>query len=356
MSNKDDPKTTPWEVNEREFPAKGETEDKLKFLLRYAILAPSSHNSQPWKFSIRVNEIRVFSDITCWLKTADADQRELNISIGCALENLLVAAEHFGYAHQEEYFPEGEDNLVAIVKLTPQGKIEKRRDPVLFEQIPRRCTNHNVYETRRIPEAEMARLHACIYEAGFWIFSTNEGPYIRFTEAELRRRIDELITRADAIQLTDRAYKEELGFWIGQGAFGTPWLMAKVGQLAVTYLNISKGQTKKDSEMLLSAPALVALASAADDRKSQVRAGQIFDRIALTTTSLGMAIHPMSQILEVPETKGELTELLEVPEVKTRVAKLSPEEPVFPQHTFRLGYAEPEKEHTPRRPLEEVLL
>lgn len=350
-----DLKVTPWQVSERDFPREGSSTGKLKFLLRYAILAPSSHNSQPWKFHLRDSVIGIFTDKDRWLKVADADQRELYISVGCALENLLIAAEHFGYAHQEEYFPEGEDSLVAAVKLTPQGKIGKPRDPVLFEQIPKRYTNHNLYETRKIPKAEMAQLHACIYEEGFWMFSTNEGPYILYTEEELRRRIDELITRADAIQLTDRAYTKELGFWFGQGAFGTPWLMTKIGQLALTYLNISKGQTKKDSEMLLSAPALVALASAVDDRKSQVLAGQIFDRIALTATSLGMAIHPMSQILEVPEIKDELRELLEVPEVKAEVAKLSPEENVFPQQTFRLGYAEPEKEHTPRRPLEEVL-
>jgi hypothetical protein len=164
-------------------------------------------------------------------------------------------------------------------------------------------------------------LHACIYEEGFWIFSTNEGPYILYTEEELRRQIDELIIRADAIQLTDQAYTKELGFWFGQGAFGTPWLMAKICQLALTYLNISKGQTKKDSEMLLSAPALVALASAADDRKSQVMAGQIFDRIALTAISLGMAIHPMSQILEVPEIKAELRELLETANLPVRIRR-----------------------------------
>ena len=108
--------------------------------------------------------------------------------------------------------------------------------------------------------------------------------------------------------------------------------------------------------MILSAPALVALVSAVDDRQSQVMAGQIFDRIAVTAAHLGIAIHPMSQIPEVPEIKAKLTELLEVPEVKAKVAKLSPGEPVFPQHTFRLGYAEPEKEHTPRRTLVEVLL
>ena len=355
MSDRYDPQTTPWGIKEVDFPVKGKPEDKLQFLIRYAILAPSSHNSQPWKFSIGDNEIQVSADKTRLLKVADADQRELNISVGCALENLLIAAEHFGYAHQEEYFLKGEENLVAAVKLSSQGKTDKPRDPVLFEQIPKRYTNRNIYETRKISKAKMVRLHACIYEEGFWMFSTNEGPYILFTEEELRRRVDELITRADAIQLTDRAYTKELGFWFGKGAFGTPWLMAKVGQLALTYLNISKGQTKKDSEMILSAPALVALASAVDDRKSQVMAGQIYSRIALTAFHLGIAIHPMSQILEVPEIKAELTELLEVPEAKAEVAKLSPEEPVFPQHTFRLGYAEPEKEHTPRRPLAEVL-
>lgn len=53
---------------------------------------------------------------------ADADQRELYISVGCALENLLIAAEHFKYAHHEEYFPENEDSLVAVVKLAPTEK------------------------------------------------------------------------------------------------------------------------------------------------------------------------------------------------------------------------------------------
>ncbi len=339
MSDRYDPKTTPWEIEEKDFPAKGESEEKLRFLLRYAILAPSSHNTQPWKFAVRDNEIRISADKTRWLKVADADQRELHISVGCALENLVIAAQHFGYADQVEYFPQGEDSLVAVVKLIPEGKTERPRDPVLFEEIPRRHTNHKIYDARPIPEAQMARLHACCDEEGFWFFPTNEAP----NEAELRRRVDELITRGDAIQFADPTYREELGYWIGQGVFGTPWLMAKITQLAVTYLNVGKRQAKNDSELLLSAPVLAALGSAVDDRKSQVKVGQIFERIALTATHLGMAVHPMSQILEIPE-------------LKTEVSTLLPKENLFPQHTFRLGYAEPEKEHTPRRSLEQVLL
>ncbi len=346
----------PWEVNEQEFPKDGSPSEKSKFLLRYAILAPSSHNSQPWKFRITEDTIHIFADLDRWLRVADADKRELFVSIGCALENLLVAAEHFGFADQVEYLPERDENLVAVVKLTHQHGVNTKRDPSLFEQITNRHTNHSVYKDKPLSDDEMPRFHDCVFEPGFWLFSTNEGPYPLYSEAELRGRIDELISRADAVQLTDSAYTKELASWVGRGAFGTPWLMAKIGQLAITYLNISKGQTKKDSEMILSAPALVALCSDSDDRKGQILSGQIFERIALTAAGLGVAIHPMSQILEVPETKTELSDLLNVPAAKAKVTGLSSEDTIYPQHTFRLGYADPEPDHTPRRPLEDVLL
>jgi nitroreductase len=99
---------TPWEISETDFPSGESTEEKIRFLLGYAILAPSSHNSQPWKFLIQDDTVLIFTDNNQWLKVADADQREMHISVGCALENLLIAAEHFGYGHAVEYFPEGD--------------------------------------------------------------------------------------------------------------------------------------------------------------------------------------------------------------------------------------------------------
>ena len=110
-----------WDVKESDFPSKGTSEDKLVFLLNYAILAPSSHNSQPWKFNLSGNVIRLFADRSGWLQVADADQRELYIGLGCALENLLVAAEHFGYSYRVIYLPENEDS-VASINLIPNGE------------------------------------------------------------------------------------------------------------------------------------------------------------------------------------------------------------------------------------------
>jgi nitroreductase len=88
---------------------------------------------------------------------------------------------------------------------------------------------------------------------------------------------------------------------------------------------------------------LAVVSSPADDHTSQVRAGQVFERVALMATALGVRVHPMSQILEIPELKAKTAELIPTPDV-------------VPQHTFRLGYADPEEDHTPRRPLAEALI
>lgn len=332
-----EPKVTPWQINEKHFPWDKDSNEKLIFLLKYAILAPSSHNTQPWKFSVGEDEIRIFADQTRGLKVADPDQQELYISVGCALENLLIAAEHFNYGHQVTYFPKSDqEELVAIVKFKPQDQhVPLIRDPALFNVIPTRHTNRKFYEERFIPQTDLQRLQNCCVEKGIWLHLTDD--------IEIKRKVDELIIRGDVIQFSDPAYREELGYWIGQGVFGTPWLLSKIGELAITYMNMGKGQAKKDSKVLMSAPILAALSSRMNDRESQVKIGQVFERLCLMATLLKISVHPMNQILEIPE-------------LKTEVGKLIPMPDVFPQLTFRMGYAEPEKECTPRRPLEEVFM
>ncbi len=146
-----------------------------------------------------------------------------------------------------------------------------------------------------------------------------------------------------AIEFADPAFREELAYWIGQGVFGTGWLMSKIGSLAVSYIDMGKSQAKKDSEVLMSSPILGLISSEQDDHQSQLRVGQVFQRLSLLAASHGIWCQPMSQIVQVPELKVE-------------VASLIPEPGLVPQHPFRMGYAPAEKLHTPRRPVEEVLV
>ena len=152
-----------WDVKESSFPVNASSEEKLTFLLNYAVLAPSSHNSQPWKFNVSGDEISVFADKTRWLKVADADQRELHISLGCALENLIIAAEHFGYNCSVSYFP-GQKDLVALVRMQAGST---PRDSRLFYAITSRHTNRNPYQQSPISDADLEDdLHSKLRSAG----------------------------------------------------------------------------------------------------------------------------------------------------------------------------------------------
>ncbi|HKP11257.1 MAG TPA: hypothetical protein VJZ91_04075 [Blastocatellia bacterium] len=324
-----------WQVTEHNFPCGRDEGQRLAFLLRYAVLAPSSHNTQPWKFAIGRDEIVLFVNKDRWLRVADADQRELYTSVGCALENLLVAAEHFGYRHNVTYFPEPSNlQLVAAVEFMTGGRPAPFRPAELFDAISVRHTNHKRYEGQPIPAADLARLKAAAVEDGLSLCLTSD--------AEVRRQVDRLVNRADAAQFADAAFRDELDYWIGEGAFGTPWLLAKLSQLAAAYLDLGGFAAKPDADVLMNAPVFGLLCSDENDRRSQVRVGQAFERIYLTATALGIRLQPMSQLVAVAQTREQLAALFSPGHLTA-------------QQPFRLGYAEAEKSHTPRRALEELM-
>ncbi len=326
----------PWVIDETLFPANGSLPERIRFLLRYAVLAPSSHNTQPWRFRVAGKRIDVFMDDERWLKVCDDDQRELHISVGCCLENLLVAAEHFGFGHQVEYLPDSANTMHAVaIDFGVDGTAATERDDSLFKMIPVRHTNHGEYDGRPIPEDVLKQLSGCCNEPEIQVQLTSDET--------IKQRVDEFVVRADAIEFADPAFRAELGYWIGQGVFGTSWLISKIGKLAVTHVNIGGSTAKKDSAVLMSSPILGLISSKNSNRETQIKVGQVYQRLSLLAASFGIWCQPMSQIVQVEETKQE-------------VAKLQPDLKLFPQLPFRLGFAEPEKHRTPRRKVEEVFV
>ena len=75
---------------ESAFPWHGTIEEQIVYLLRYAILAPSSHNSQPWRFSVVQNTVELRPDPPPWLRGAGSDNRKHDISLGCELDRKSV--------------------------------------------------------------------------------------------------------------------------------------------------------------------------------------------------------------------------------------------------------------------------
>ena len=332
--NARDRHTDPWSIGPENFPRTGSAGDRLHFLLRYATLAPSTRNTQPWQFRVGDDSIEIRIDLARAQPIADTDRREMFISAGCALENLLIAARRFGYATQTAVAPDASDPLLAArVRFTPGERAMSTAEGALFDAILLRTTNHGVYDGRAVTQIELEALAQAAADVGMtldWIY-----------DGERHTRIEALVMRADALLFARADYRHELGDWIGTGAFGTPWLLSTLGRFAVSYLQPAKSFAQADQKALISSFAIGVIGASEDTRAAQVRTGQALERVYLKATELGLALQPVSQLLQVTETRNALAALLPPGRV--------------PLQPLRLGHAKLPADHTPRLPLDQLL-
>jgi hypothetical protein len=158
-----------WNISADGFPADGNSEEKLWFLVRYAVLAPSSHNTQPWKFRIHGNVVEVFADFARALPIVDPDNRELVMSCGAALFHLRTAIRYFGHACDVEVLPEaGDPALFARIHLGLKCDTNAE-DILLFNAIPKLRTNRGAFLAEVLPDALLAALSRVAAEEGAWL-------------------------------------------------------------------------------------------------------------------------------------------------------------------------------------------
>ena len=344
------PTLMPWNVNEADMPS-GNRRARLLHLVRYAVLAPSTHNTQPWRFEVFDDTIRLFMDETRWLAIADADQRELHISAGCALENLLIAAEHYGYRCNVKLLPDERDHsLMAELLFAEKGAAigAASHRTGLFDFLTLRVTNHRVYDGRPVAQDALRELQSVCAEPGVRL--------MLLSDPSSRHRIDDLVMRADAVQFADPAFRAELSHWLGQGAFGETWFMAKLSQMAMRLVNMGERMAKRDSAAMMSAPVFGVIVVDEEIPRLQIMAGQMYERVHLMATRLGLSMQPMNQALQQRYFKAALTDVLFGTKETPAMAMHQVEAPPAPQMLFRLGHSEPEPQHTPRRDLAEIVM
>jgi hypothetical protein len=143
--------THTWNNWKCDFPTSGSDEAKLRYLLRYAVLAPSSHNAQPWVWELKDDRVDLYPEASRALPVSDPLGRELIIGCGAALEHLSIAMQHFGYAGDVQIsdWPPG-DFLARISlgeRVPPQCENE-----VLFDAIPHRHTNRSLFRDEPITD------------------------------------------------------------------------------------------------------------------------------------------------------------------------------------------------------------
>lgn len=311
-------------------------------IARYASKAPSGHNTQPWKFHITDDTITVVPNLEVALPVVDRNNRELYISLGCAVENLCIAASHFGYT---THIIECSIKAIILELIKNDLTIE---DP-LFLQIEKRQTNRHIYNGNKISDGILQQLQSIPKENDVQFYFTEIGTPFANT-------ITEYIMKGNEIQMADIAFKNELLSWmrfnkkqveathngLSYLVFGNPSLPGIIARPIVSLFLKPNVQNKSDRKKIDSSSQFVVCTTQQDTTKEWINLGRTLQRFLLKATESRISYAFLNQPCEVAALASDLREKL-------------PVNKEYPTLIMRIGYAK-QIPYSPRKEIETLLV
>ena len=318
-------------------PAVMNTTGMLRQCVEAATLAPSLHNSQPWRFRVDGGAIEVYADRTRQLEVLDPDGRELMISLGAAVFTLRAAMRGAGWIPAVSPMPDpGDPDLVARV-CPDRPELPSPAAERLAQAIAQRHTNRGPFAAAVVPADAIEDLRAAAAHEGATL--SVAGPVSRTTIIGLGRLAEQRLRASGG-------YFAELGRWtrpvpgrrdgIPTVAIG-PW--DALERLPLRDFGLVHPQPARRLERFEAYPTIAVLSTEGDQPADWLRAGQALQRVLLVATRQHLATTPISQPVEVPAVRQVLSD--------PRCGR-------WAQMVVRLGYGQPAPA-TPRRPLADVL-
>ncbi|RSM85128.1 nitroreductase [Kibdelosporangium aridum] len=312
------------------------TRCQLQAALEAAVLAPSPHNSQPWRFEVTDGQVDVLLDESRVLAVADLGGREARMSCGAALFNLRMALRAQGLPVYVSLMPVAERrDLLARVRVS--GHLAARADElVLYRAIPRRRTNRRPFRDDPVGgDVQKALRQAALHE---------DARLVLLDRPERYGAVSTLLRFAENAQRQDVDFQDELLAWVAEDpdrldgvpplASGPPPLMEPLVLLRQYGSDGDKRPREYEQE-----PLLGVLLTHRDSARDHVRAGQALQRVLLTATAGEVSTSFLSAAVELPASRSALRSLLG--------------DEGYPQAVLRFGYGYPPP-HTRRRPVAEV--
>ena len=338
-------------------------------LVRAAILAASPHNTQPWLFKITDSAIELHIDTQRNVGALDPYLREEHIGMGCALENLLLAAPANGYAATAELLPGKLGPIPAELKPRLLARVNlasgKREENELYNAIPLRHTNRGPYDPHQAISPDF--LDALQHLPGD---STDVKLFLFTAEAE-RKKIAEVSSAANTEIYSDPDVQQASGRWIRTqwssvqkyrdgltiDAFGLPPIATAIAKMmSVRMLRWAASRSTDNGylNLMLSAPLIGFIA--VRDRYAQeqcLQAGRIWQRAHLFATAHGLAARPCNEAVEMVDHERALDKPASRAALLNEITADSAWQPTF---VFYMGHPKLSAHASPRRPVQAVIL
>ncbi len=315
---------------------------KLKVLVQFAALAPSSHNTQPWLFRLGEDSIAVLLNEKRVLPVSDPTGRQAYISIGTAIQNLLTAADYFGYEHQLQINDRPAENLAAVISLR-EGK-PKPQAKTLAQAILTRHNNRFPYD-KRTPENSLLELLG-----GF----SNEFVSVHIISDQARKKeISEIVGNALEEALNDKQFRFELSHWIKSASnkhadgmtgdnLAMPAVVAAIFPTILRNFKVGRFQKAMESKALRSTSVFIILTAENDNKISWINSGMVLEKIALACEEQSAKTAMLAAAIEIADYHKELQRVLDT---KSR-----------PEVFMRLGFTGKTPKQAPRLSIEQVIL
>jgi hypothetical protein len=289
--------------------------DKVHAALEQAGLAPSVHNTQPWRWQLGDAVIHLYADMARWLPATDPDGRDLLMSCGAWLHHLRMALAGSDIGVTVDRLPDPSDpELLAVVALRPGADRSDRT--LAAEQVAAINVRHS--DRRRfgewpVPDAFLAQLVDC---------AADQGAVLRVvTESVDRQTLSIAILTAEVEHADTVGYEAELRTWTGlaEGAgpdgvpaaaipapgprAGSPARRFAGGDLVVGADRVDGVDEVDEVEVSPDAATVLVIGTSSDDRLSHLRAGEALSAVLLRATTLGLGSSVLSEPLELAGTR-----------------------------------------------------
>ena len=274
--------------------------EQLRLVVGAAELAPSVHNTQPWRFVVRNDGVlEVRADRDRQLRALDPSGRQLLISCGAAIEHALLSMRAMNRDADLQVLPDAaDDDLLAL--LTPTGQRQADAGELaMVDAMAHRHTDRGAYDVVQLPSDLLEELQSGIARLGIWLRSI-ESPADRIV-------VGATLADAEARQAADPAYVEEIYRWThrpkrGEGVAASPpvWPVDRVSDMPLR--DFTGGGEHPHSgggePPVVERDALLLLGSDTDDAAAQIAAGRALAWLLLRITVEGLSGQPLGQALD----------------------------------------------------------